>query len=244
MVPWLLFLLCSFAGAQKVRMAIYQLEPFMMQVAPKEAGGATVEYWKRYLAPRMGIELEVLGPFPIPRVMKMLENGEADVVPQLSWTAERAAIFTYPQTYTTKVVTCVMVLPDNPLSAIKAPSDFYGKKIGFTEDTFIPPFMIDDRIAIELISNFDYRRTNLNKLFAGRIDGVLDLNYVSFRYFLQQNGLESKVKALLLPMESVKIYSLFRKTKEGQALSEAFDRANREGLAAGVFDSISKEFVK
>jgi ABC-type amino acid transport substrate-binding protein len=236
---------CSSLSAQKtLKMAVYQLEPFMMEVAPKKLGGVTVEYWRRYIAPKLGVNLEVVGPYPIPRVVKMLENGEVDTVSQLTKIPEREALFIYPQTHLTYVTTCMMVLPENQLNEIRSPADFYGKKIGFTEDTFLPPFMIDGRITIELISSADYRRVNLNKLFAGRIDGILDLNYESFHYYLIQNGLFPKVKALLLPVEPVKVYSLFRRTPEGRVLSEAFDRVNREGLASGVFSEITKEFLR
>lgn len=239
-----LFFLCALAAAETLRMAVFQLEPFMMETAPGKLGGVTIEYWRRYIAPKLGVDLEVVGPFPIPRVVKMLENGEVDTIANMTKIPEREAIFIYPQTHLATISTCVMVRADDPLSSARSPSDFYGRKIGFTEDSYLPPFMIDDRIALELVSSADYRRMNLNKLFAGRIDGVLDLNYVSFRYYLRKNGLESKVKTLLLPVEKVKVYSLFRKTKEGRALSEAFDRANREGLAAGVFESIAREFIE
>ncbi|MBP7494104.1 MAG: transporter substrate-binding domain-containing protein [Spirochaetales bacterium] len=249
LIKWLLLVcvmvfLGGFGSAQTVRMAVFQLEPFMMEVSPKKAGGVTVEYWERFLAPKMGVNLEVVGPYPIPRVMKMLENGEVDVVSQLSKTAERDAIFLYPETHLTLIKYCVIVRANDPLNAIKSPADFYGKKIGFSEDTYLPPFMIDERIKIELVSNADYRRINLNKLFAGRIDGILDLNYDSFCYYLKINGLYEKVKPLLLPLEPGKVYSLFRRTPEGKALSEAFDRANREGLAAGVFESITREYLQ
>lgn len=57
-------------------MGIYQLEPFNT-IAGERSGhrGITVDYWRRYVAPRMGAQLEVVGPFPIKRIESMLENG-------------------------------------------------------------------------------------------------------------------------------------------------------------------------
>src|SRR5574344_576316 len=78
------------AGAEVVRMAVFQLEPFMMHVPEKsEPGGVVIDYWRDYVAPRLGVTLVVTGPYPIARAQKMLEAGEVDVVSQLTKIPER-----------------------------------------------------------------------------------------------------------------------------------------------------------
>lgn len=81
----LFLLLCHPVSAETIRMAIFSLEPFLtMKGERQEPAGITVDYWRDYIAPRMGVRLEVLGPFPSKRAEAMLENGEVDVVSQLT----------------------------------------------------------------------------------------------------------------------------------------------------------------
>lgn len=87
--------------AEAVRMAVFMLEPFMMELPlPQSVGpqhslltGVTVEYWRQYLAPKMGIDLEVVGPYPIVRAIKLLETGEVDIVSQLTKIPERVPVY-------------------------------------------------------------------------------------------------------------------------------------------------------
>lgn len=239
----MLALLCAVpARAEKLRIAVFQLEPFMMETE-SGPGGVTVEYWRRFIAPRMGVEIEVLGPFPISRAVMMLENGEVDVVPQLTKIPDREARFLYPQSHLTLIKSCVIVRRDSSLVQVTSPSQFFGLRIGFMRDTYIPEFFVDARITIELIANQDYREVNLRKLLAGRIDAMLDINYESMIYYLAQNEMLGEVRVLQIPVEPVKVYSIFRKDERGRRLLAAFEKANREGLALGEFDRLAHEAV-
>lgn len=229
-------------GADTVRMAVFQLDPFMME-GDKEPDGITVEYWRRFLAPRIGVDLVVLGPFPIKRAELMLERGEVDVVSQLTRIPERERRFVYPETPLTRIASCIAVLPDSPIVAADSREAFFDKRIGFIESAYIPPFLVHPRISIDLITHQDYRRMNLNKLFAGHVDVVLDINYMSFMYYLRQYGYVSHLRIMMLPGEPVEVYSIFRNDERGRRLASLFDRANREGTRDGVFDSITEEFM-
>jgi len=73
-------------SAKTVRMAVFMLDPFMMQenATSKKVVGVTIDYWKEFIAPQMGVDFEVAGIYPILRALQMLRDGEADVVSQLT----------------------------------------------------------------------------------------------------------------------------------------------------------------
>lgn len=226
-------------------MAVFYLDPFMME--GEEGGeptGITIQYWKTWLAPKMDYTLEVLGPYPIKRAEKMLENGEVDVVSQLTKIPERESVFLYPETPLTHIISCIAVTTESPITSADSAEIFYGKKIGFIESAFIPDMLKNSNITMGLISTDDYRKINLNKLFAKRVDALLDINYVSFVYYLKKYGYYNRVKLLLLPSEHTEVFSIFQQNDKGKKLALLYDKANREGIKQGVFDRIVEDFYE
>lgn len=244
------FLFCvllplSTAGSgETLRLAVFQLEPFMMASADGGVTGVTVEYWRTWLAPRMGYELEVLGPFPIKRAEKMLENGEVDAVCQLTRIPDREVRFRYPKTPLTQIVSCIAVTRESPLVSVDSTKNFYDLKLGFIEAAYIPPMLKHPRIRFELVSNEDYRMINLNKLFAGRLDALLDINWVSFLYYIAEHDMTQRLRIMLLPVEPVPVFTIFRKDARGAVLAAQYDNANAEGIRLGVFDRMTEDFLK
>ncbi len=236
----LIFSLAFVYGQEpSLRMALFQLEPFMVQdPITGELGGASVDYWVDYIAPAMGYRVEVLGLFPVNRVMVMLEKGEIDIAPLFTRIPEREELFLFPKTHYDEVESCLMVKNESSIKEIHRQEELFDKRFGFLEGAYLPPIMSHPRIEIELVANTDYRQMNYNKLMAGRIDAWLDINMVSLRYYLQAKGYLSKVRIIELPAEKAKIYSVFRKTPEGEKLSAEYDRINEEGMENGVFEKI------
>ena len=149
------------AQARSLRLAVFQLEPFMLKDETTGAvGGAVVDYWVKYLGPRMGYTIEVVDLFPITRLEKMLESGLIDVAPLFTKVPSRQSRFVYPATSFAEVVSCLVVLPDSLIKNVVKQSDLYGKRIGFIEGAFLPPFMQNPNITIELVANEDYRRSS------------------------------------------------------------------------------------
>ena len=236
---------CVYGETRTLRMALFLLEPFMMEDPETgKATGAVVDYWKDYIIPRMGYDLEILGVFPIKRVEKMLESGEIEIAPLFTKISSRENLFLYPETHFAEVTSCLMVLPQSPLRDVVDSGDLSGLKIGFIEGGYIPPLLLDPSIILELVSNTDYRQINLNKLFNLRIDAALDINYHSLMYYLADRGLADRVRIVMLPVEPVKIYSIFRNTPDGAGLRAEYDRANSEYLREGVFSELLATYLR
>lgn len=141
----------------------------MMETGPdKNPGGAAIDYWKKYIAPEMNVELEVVGPFPIMRVTKMLEEDKVDIIPNMTRVPEREAIFIYPETNMSEISSCLVVLNGSPIKRVAKQEDLLNMKIGYIKGGFVPPLLKHEKIIIELTSGTDYRQILLGKLLAKR----------------------------------------------------------------------------
>jgi len=235
----------GFGETRTIRMAVHPVEPYMMaDPATGGAAGASVDYWVEYIAPRLGYTVELVGVFPIIRLMAMLEKGEIDVAPLFTKTPDREARFLFPETHSADVMGCLMVLPESPIIEVKRREDLFGKRIAYLEGAFLPPLLDHPAITIELVSSVDFRRINLNKLLYGRVDAWFEINHVSTLYYLKKNGLLDMVRVIPLPTETTHIYSIFRKTPEGERLRDEYDRVNREGVRDSVFERILNRYLE
>lgn len=229
---------------QTVRLAGFKLEPFMMvDEVTGEATGVTIDYWKNYVAPEMGIDLEIIGIFPISRAVSMLESGEIDVVPQMTKIPAREELFLYPENELSSISSCLIVRKDYPLQEITGPEDMFGMTIAFLEETYLPPIMDHREIILDKTNSRDYREINTLKLISERVDGSLDINYLSVRYFLDRHEYLDQVRFIMLPSQPVFVYSIFHDSDRNRHLLEQFNEVNARGLSEGVFDRITREYI-
>ncbi len=245
LILFLLMVSIATLNAEKIRIGWFALEPFIIDPGQgKPPTGATIEYYGKYLVPKMGLEVEWVGPFPFTRLTEMLEKQEIDAIAQFTKTAEREAKFLFPQTPLTHIVTCIMVNKDNPLTKITKADDLFNTTIGYFETGFIPPMLKNDKIKFDLTKSQDYRKINLEKLLAKRFEAMLDINYLSMAYYLKVNGYSDKVKVLLLPVDPVAVYCMFVKSEKGARFVKLYDKANADLIKQKTFEGISKKYLQ
>ena len=117
---WLFRVFADAGFRENVKMAVFMLDPFMMEedAKSKKVVGVTIDYWKAFIAPEMGVDFEVAGIYPVLRATQMLKDGEVDVVSQLTKIPEREAEFLYPETPLTSIISCLVVPKDSPLKEV------------------------------------------------------------------------------------------------------------------------------
>ena len=231
------------APREKVRVGIFSLGPFMMPLDNGEAGGAAADFWRERLGPLMGVDVEVCGPYPIPRLEVMLESGEIDVIPYITKIPDRETRFLYPSHPLTTISACIVVKRDSPLTEIKSQEDLFDKKIGFITSAYVPPLMRHERITLDLITTTDFRQINHKKLMSGRVDALLDINYVSFLYEMATWGYIKDIRIIPLRQDEVNIYSIFTASPRGESLRERYDSAMSR-LPKEIFDEITDRYIK
>ncbi len=227
---------------ETVKVGIFNLGPFMMPLEDGTAGGSAVDFWREVLGPLMGVDIEVSGPYPIPRLEVMLESGEIDVIPYITKIPAREARFLYPAHPFTAISPCIVVRRDSPLTEITSPEDLYDMKIGFITSAYMPPFVQNERITLELITATDFRQINHKKLMNGRVDALLDINSVSFRYEMARFGYLKDLRIIPLKQDTVSIYSIFTASPRGESLRARYDSAV-SGVPKGTFDGMTERYL-
>ncbi len=229
---------------EKVRIGIFNLPPYMMAIGPdKKPGGSAIDYWKQHIAPKMNVEVEVSGPFPILRVVKMLEQGEVDVITNMTKIPERESMFIYPETNMSEISSCLVVSNDSPINKITDQEDLLGLRIGFIEGGYLPSLLRHPNIKFELSTQTNYQQILTDMLMNKRVDALLNINYISCLYDLSMKGYRNKVRVILLPVERTKVYSIFRKSEKGKRLAKRFDKANILYYKTDIYDNLAKKYL-
>lgn len=227
---------------EKIRIGFFTLAPFMMSDADGSPSGVTADFWTTILGPRMGVEIEVSGPYPIPRLELMLETGEIDVIPYITKIPARETRFTYPKRPISTIAPCIIVRKDSPIDSVTSQEDLFGLTIGFISNAYIPPFVKHEKITLDLITTTDFRLMNHNKLMNRRVDALLDINYVSFLYDMKQRGFLGDIRIFPLGQDHTDIFSIFTPSPKGQDLARRFDKA-MENLSPDAFASITDRYL-
>lgn len=225
---------------ETVRIGIFDLGPYMMALPDGSAGGAAIDFWRERLAPLMGVDVQVSGPYPIPRLEKMLEAGEIDVIPYITKIPARDALFLYPSKPIDAISPCIVVRRDSPLTAVEKQEDLFDLRIGFITSAYIPPFVQHDRIKLDLITATNYRQINHQKLVNGRVDALLDINYESFLYEMLKRGYAQDIRVIPLKQGQTSIFTLFQRTDRGEDLRGRYESAlakTPEGTFDGIVDT-------
>jgi len=157
---------------------------------------------------------------------------------------ERETEFLYPETPLTSIISCLVVQKDSPLKEVRRSEDLFGMTVGFIKAAYIPEMLKHEKIKLDLVTTTDFREMNYNKLQHKTADAMLDINYVSMKYWLESKGYLDQIRFIMLPVEPAEVYSIFRNTKEGAALRDAFDKANRKGISEKGFEKMTQKYLK
>lgn len=236
---------CMLIARDTVRVGTFTLRPFMMEGQDKkQTAGVAVDFWEKYVAPRMDVEVEASGPFPIMRTQKMLEDGDIDVICNMTKIPEREEKFIFSAEPLSEIAINIVVLKDNPLKNITRQSDLYNFRIVSLEKAFVPALLINDKIKIELVSGADFFQRFIEMLEARHADAFLHINHYSLRYELSQHGKKDAYRIISLPVDKVKVYCVFTKSERGVMLSGKFDAVNKSLFKARVYDRLAEDAIK
>jgi len=241
----LLSIPCILFARDTVRVGTFMLRPFMMEGQDKrQTAGVAVDFWEKYVAPEMDVDIDASGPFPIMRTQKMLEDGDIDVICNMTKIPEREEKFIFSAQPLSEIAISIVVLKESRLKKVTCRDDLYNLRVVSLEKTFIPPLLASEKIKIELVSGADFFQRFIEMLEAGHADAFLHINNYSLRYELAQFGKTDSYRIIALPVDKVKVYCVFTKSERGLMLSKKFDAVNRSLFKARVYDSLAEETIK
>lgn len=230
----------SFAASRTLKVGYFRLEPHLI---PKEGGaptGAAIDYFKKHIAPEMGVDVEYVGPLSLPRILAGLEDGSLDAAVLLAKNPERLAKFSFPNLPFNEMVSAVLVLNDSGLKAISTVKDLQGITLGTGDGVFIHPALRE--IKLDKAPGTDWLMTNLKKLEAKRVDAVYNADRDSSVYQAKLMNLTSKVRVLEVPDTKVGMYTAF--SKKNADLVPVYDAALKKVMAKTPYDSLLSPYLK
>lgn len=218
--------LCA-ACAETLRIGVFLHSPVVMQKTPDgEPYGAGVEYAKA-VARALGYEPKV-ELLPIARILSYLASGELDMALEFALNEERKSIVFYPDKPCYITHPSLTVRADHPLRSIGSIKDIAGMRIGYLLGAYSGSFFAGTTdVTFDYVAGDTWIAQNLAKLLAGRIDAILDQNEFSCRAEARRQGVEAKIRVVLLPGNDVNGYVLFSRARpNAEALLLAYNALN------------------
>ena len=217
--------------AETIKMGYFEHHPHFITTEDGTPRGATIAYFEM-VAEKMGYEVEWVGPLPMMRMNRMLNDGVLDGQPHETDIATYGETWYFADQPYHQAQAVFMVTQDNPLRSITTIEDVKGYRVGWIQHAPPSLFVYENQVhfQIDLIaSNETMWERSLQKLLAGRIDAVHDLNLFTLPYIAKEMGIGDKVKTLILPEPPVPVYVVFSKqSPRGKELIEKYNQAQAE----------------
>ncbi|MBU0992666.1 MAG: transporter substrate-binding domain-containing protein [Proteobacteria bacterium] len=229
-----LFLCAPFLWAETITISYFVSYPHIIfDPQTKKISGAVYDLIQDHIAPAMGDTFVWdNSPSPVPRQTMNLTEHKIDAVALLVFSPERAKSFRYSQKSYYQGKSAIAVTQDNPLTQINGLEDIMNMKIAYAKDTFITPFMRDERIQFDLVSDPNFLEMNIRKLLADRVQAVYSPDQAGLLYLITKMAAVDKIRVLQLPEKAALFHVVFSKGAEAKAarFDKAFDQINGSEL--------------
>jgi len=212
---------------QKVNMLFFDNPPHIYIDEEGNPAGAVYNFIEEGIAPEMDIKFNwVRESTSIPRQMEDIQNKRDTVIALLTYSEERAKLMLFSETPFYSEPPVLAVSRSNPIEAITSVEDLRGMTVGYAIGGYLTPFMRDDSIVFDLLSNSNYHRVNLKRLNLGRIDAVYAPGKSSLAYNIKVMGLNDEIKLLDLPEPLTPYYIVF--SRDAPDLVRKYNEAFRK----------------
>jgi polar amino acid transport system substrate-binding protein len=218
---------------ETLRMGYFDIPPHVVNVEGGTPTGAAISYFKKYIAPHLGIAVDWDGgATPPTRLMGQLRNGDKDAMIFLGKTVERTEYLHYPDPYLI-VPETLAFKTDSPVDRITSVGDLHDLTVGFLVGGRIPKDLRDDKIKYDLIAGKRLFERNVEKLLLGRVDAVYAPLSTALVSIIDDMEVGDQVKLVPIEfLESVQIYTVFSKKTVSESVvedySKALEEANKE----------------
>lgn len=212
------FLICMSASAEVIKMGYFELPPhFHTNTTDGKPTGAFISYFEK-IASEAGCETEWVGPLPLPRLTKYLEEGKIDGTVGFPKFPKFENFLYYPDSHIFIGQPTLIVRKENPLTQILSAENIKGYRIGVVKSSsgkYTP--LIDsnsDLIKLEELGGDAWVEQNLKKLIGGRLDALYDRQPYTIPFVAKVLNLDTHIKILTIPDPPTPLYIVFSKHSE------------------------------
>lgn len=240
------FLLVSFwcSATEVIRISYFAVEPHIFfDPETNQLTGALYELLENHISPAMGYKFEWdESTVNVPRQIVNLKDGVKDASAVMFYNAERAQQVTFSDTPWFYSKGGLAMLKSYPLNAINNIGDIIGLLLGTRTNTYVIPFLKDERIIWSEVTQVNFIEINLKKLMLGRIDAAYAAGTDSLLYHIEKLKLQDEVKILEIPFPALPFYVAFSPSFNPQII-DAYNRAFKNLEADKLYLELLKKYI-
>lgn len=187
--------------------------------------GHTVEYLRDFIS-EIGYETEFIGPYPFPRLLSMLKEGEIDALLGLSYVKEREEFIYYPDKPYRISFPNIFVLKGGDLDRSFDPDIFADYIYSYRNGAALPEYLetLDGALEIKYLSRDSWITQSLQMLELGRIDGIINMSNLSIIAEAKKLGLYNHISMIPIPGEVDPLYlGISKASRIGKELLERYN---------------------
>lgn len=162
--------------------------------------------------------------FPLPRLIRMLEEDKIDMILFMGHNDERAKKFIYSKIPLFYMEPCLALKNGKLKNAITSLNDILDLKIGTYKDGFYVDWLLDPRLKIQPITGDDIIERSIHKILAGRIDAFYSPDMKSVSYVINEKFPLEQIELMKLPVHHYGAYSVFSK-KSANKYKSSYENA-------------------
>lgn len=204
--------------------------------------GIDIEILKEIFEKRNNIKLKIFFA-PFDTCLKVIKEGQADIISTLSHTKEREEFIDFSQPYRDE--SKFIIFTDKRSDTVfKRYEDLRNKRIGYISAYTYPEKFINDKYIFKE-SNHKIE-TLFEKLLDGQIDGILINDYIG-EYFIKAKNIEEQVKISPFAYISDEKFDArmgFSKVNKLNKYIEIFNREFESILKDGTMSNIEERYLR
>jgi polar amino acid transport system substrate-binding protein len=135
----------------------------------------------------------------------------------------------------------IAVLKNHKLEKVERVEDILSLRIGYARDSYLSPFLHDERINFELISSSNFVEQNMHKLKLSSIDAVYTPDVVSLLSVVRKLNYEDEIKVIKLPEKGSEFHVVF--AKDWESVAVRYDEAFRKIDGEKIFLQIMSKYI-
>lgn len=184
------------------------IPPHIYQGDNGEAVGALAEFIQNYLAPEIGVKIQLVN-LPLPRVFKGMNELTIDGMAFAGASNSRKENYLFPQQHLTSTTPVLAVNAKNNIKDL----DINQLTVGYLDSGVISPYLCKKQAKISSLYGSKIWHRNLKRLILGRLDAAYSPSKLNMSFVIKENRISEQVSIIHLPESPLKWFTIFSKSK-------------------------------
>lgn len=226
----------------QLRLGFFLAPPHAYTLPSGRSGGAAVDLLVRHIAPRMGIPVEVVGPYPFARLLHDFDARKLDGILMLSRSPERELLFTFPETPFHSMSPSLAVADASPLTEFTPETRLEGKRVGTILGAWIPKILLTSGARLDPTIGDSSTALNLQKLIGGRVEAVYSPDAATLKEVIRRMPHAPAIRILPIPAPRLAVYTVFARHIPADIVKR-YDKALQKVLSTISYKSLEQQHL-